>query len=54
MYVSYVTNNNVWVAQLASDAKSEVKSQQVYVPPSSIGEYITCPFPVLLTNFALT
>ncbi|KIO31137.1 carbohydrate-binding module family 1 protein [Tulasnella calospora MUT 4182] len=37
MYVSYVYNNNIWVAQLASDAKSEVKSQQVYVPPSDIG-----------------
>ncbi|KAG8951568.1 hypothetical protein FRC04_005854 [Tulasnella sp. 424] len=37
MYVSYVYNNNIWVAQLASDAKSEVKSQQVYSPPSDIG-----------------
>ncbi|KAG8701717.1 hypothetical protein FRC09_005174 [Ceratobasidium sp. 395] len=37
MYVSYTSNNNIWVAQLSSDAKSEVKSQQVYVPPSSIG-----------------
>ncbi|KAG9023004.1 hypothetical protein FS837_006050, partial [Tulasnella sp. UAMH 9824] len=37
MYVSYVYNNNIWVAQLASDAKSEIKSQEVYVPPSNIG-----------------
>lgn len=37
MYVSYVHNNNIWVAQLASDAKSEIKSQEVYVPPSNIG-----------------
>ncbi|KAG9040464.1 hypothetical protein FS837_000595 [Tulasnella sp. UAMH 9824] len=37
MYVSYIYNNAVWVAQLSSDAKSEVKSQQVYSPPSNIG-----------------
>ncbi|QRV74008.1 glycoside hydrolase family 43 protein [Ceratobasidium sp. AG-Ba] len=37
MYVSYIYNNNIWVAQLSSDGKSEVKSQQIYVPPSSIG-----------------
>ncbi|KAG8910375.1 hypothetical protein FRC00_008297, partial [Tulasnella sp. 408] len=36
MYVSYVYNNNIWVAQLSSDAKTEVKSQQVYVPPSDV------------------
>ncbi|KAG8913663.1 hypothetical protein FRC00_001905 [Tulasnella sp. 408] len=36
-YVSYIYNDAVWVAQLSSDAKSEVKSQQVYSPPSNIG-----------------
>ncbi|KAG8679076.1 hypothetical protein FRC08_017242, partial [Ceratobasidium sp. 394] len=36
MYVSYIYNNNIWVAQLSSDGKSEVKSQQIYVPPSDI------------------
>ncbi|KAG9050774.1 hypothetical protein FS837_002330 [Tulasnella sp. UAMH 9824] len=37
MYVSYIYDDAVWVAQLSSDAKSEVKSQQVYGPPSNIG-----------------
>jgi hypothetical protein len=37
MYVSYISNNAIWVAQLSSDGKSEVKSQLVYTPPSSIG-----------------
>lgn len=41
MYVSYIYNNAVWVAQLSSDAKSEVKSQQVYSPPSNIGMWET-------------
>ncbi|KAG8917524.1 hypothetical protein FRC00_013511 [Tulasnella sp. 408] len=36
MYVSYIYNDAVWVAQLSSNAKSEVKSQQVYSPPSNI------------------
>ncbi|KAG8922504.1 hypothetical protein FRC01_013948 [Tulasnella sp. 417] len=37
MYVSYAYNNGIWVAQLASDAKSEVTSQQVYSSTSDIG-----------------
>jgi hypothetical protein len=37
MYVSYASNNEVWVAQLSADAKTEVKSQMVFNPPSSIG-----------------
>ncbi|KAG8975998.1 hypothetical protein FRC05_004628 [Tulasnella sp. 425] len=37
MYVSYVYNSTIWVAQLASDAKSEVVSQQVYSPPLDVG-----------------
>ncbi|KAG8953791.1 hypothetical protein FRC04_001421 [Tulasnella sp. 424] len=38
MYVSYIYNSTVWVAQLSSDAKTELKSQQVYSPPSTIAE----------------
>jgi len=37
MYVSYVANQVIWVAQLSSDAKTEVKSQQMYAPPPEIG-----------------
>ena len=38
MFVSYVFNNNIWVAQLNADASAEVTSQQVFVPPDSIGQ----------------
>ena len=38
MYVSYVQSNNIWVAQLNSNASAEVTSQQVFVPPDSIGQ----------------
>ncbi|KAH7104036.1 glycosyl hydrolase [Auriculariales sp. MPI-PUGE-AT-0066] len=34
VYISYTNSNNVWVAQLSADFKTEVKSQQVYVPGS--------------------
>ncbi|KAG8805243.1 hypothetical protein FRC18_006781 [Serendipita sp. 400] len=37
MYVSYVYNSAIWVAQLSSDAKTEVKSQLVFTPPSDVG-----------------
>ena len=37
MYVSYAADNNIWVAQFNSDASAEVTSQQVFVPPDSIG-----------------
>ncbi|KAG8910461.1 hypothetical protein FRC00_008126 [Tulasnella sp. 408] len=37
MYIAYTYSNAIWVAQLASDAKSEVTSQQVYSPTSEIG-----------------
>jgi len=37
MYISYAANNAIYVAQLASDLKSEVKSQLVFTPSSSIG-----------------
>jgi len=37
MYISYSSNNQIWVAQLASDYKSVVKSQMVFNPPSNIG-----------------
>ncbi|KAG8782895.1 hypothetical protein FRC20_002708 [Serendipita sp. 405] len=37
MYVSYGYNSTIWVAQLSSDAKTEVKSELVYAPPAEIG-----------------
>ncbi|KAL0959748.1 hypothetical protein HGRIS_011438 [Hohenbuehelia grisea] len=37
MYVSYIANNVIWVAQLSADGKTEVRSQQIYSPPDSIG-----------------
>ncbi|KIO15429.1 hypothetical protein M407DRAFT_34998, partial [Tulasnella calospora MUT 4182] len=46
MYVSYAYNNAIWVAQLASDAKSEVTSQQVYVPPSDIDDLYAARNPI--------
>ncbi|KAG8972695.1 hypothetical protein FRC05_009616 [Tulasnella sp. 425] len=36
MYVSYIYNSTVWVAQLSSGAKSEVRSQQIYNHPATI------------------
>ena len=38
MYISYSANNAIWMAQMASDLKSEVKSQLIYTPPSNVGK----------------
>ncbi|KAJ6617118.1 glycosyl hydrolase [Mycena sp. CBHHK59/15] len=37
MYVSYIFNNNIWIAQLSSTGTSEVKSQQVFAPTTAEG-----------------
>lgn len=37
MYISYAANNAIYMAQMASDLKSEVRSQLIYTPPSSVG-----------------
>jgi beta-xylosidase len=41
MYVSHVENNTIWVAQLSADGTTEVKSQQVWVPPDNIGSFLS-------------
>ena len=42
MYVSYSSDNEIWVAELAADAKSEVKSEMVFDPPDDIGALLWC------------
>ena len=42
MYISYISDNNIWVAQLSDDGTEEVTSQQVFAPPTDIGACILC------------
>ncbi|KAL1701985.1 glycosyl hydrolase [Schizophyllum commune] len=37
MYISYISDNNIWVAQFSDDGTEEVTSQQVFAPPTDIG-----------------
>ncbi|KAL1743245.1 glycosyl hydrolase [Schizophyllum fasciatum] len=37
LYISFVSDNNIWVAHMSDDGTEEVSSQQVYVPPEDIG-----------------